>query len=115
MENPENPNTTQILEMADDRIATAFDRTIILADESEWTGTLGLDSDRQSLWIWLYEDYSISDVFSAFSNPDKTSTIRMIIRTTLNHDVITEEYEGYTQFADLKFREGVISIRLSRG
>ena len=71
-ENQENLVTAQNLETAEDRMTLAYDKKIILADESEWRGTAGLDPENLSLWIWLDEGYEMSEVFIAFRGTDDT-------------------------------------------
>ena len=106
--------TAQSLETADDVVAAAYDRKIILADESEWHGTAGLDPENQALWIWLEEGYEIGEAFIAFSDPNKLTTIKTIVKSNLDYDVFTQEYEGYTNMVDFKLRGGKISIRLNK-
>ena len=92
----------------------AYDKKIILGDESEWRGTAGLDPENLSLWIWLDEGYEMSEVFIAFSDPNKLSIIKTIVKSHLDYDVFTQEYEGYTNMVDFKLRGGKISIRLNK-
>jgi len=112
MESQENLATPQSLETAEDRMALAYDRKVILADESEWNGTAGIDPESLSLWIWLEAGYSMNDVFMAFGDPTKLSVIKTVVKSNLDYDVFTEEYVGYTSLADLKMRGDKISIRL---
>lgn len=117
MPNQENPSglmTVQNLETADDVMAVAYDKKIILADESEWRGTAGLDSENFSLWIWLDEGYEMGESFTAFSDPKNLSIIKTVVKSNLDYDVFTQEYEGYVNMVDFKLRGGKISIRLNK-
>ena len=117
MPNQENTTglmTAQNLETAEDRMAVAYDNKIVLADESEWAGRAGIDPENDCLWIWLDEGYEIGEVFIAFSDPNKLAIIKTIVKSNLDYDVFTQEYEGYTNMVDFKLRLGKISIRLNK-
>lgn len=96
-------------------IDTAFDRKIILADGSEWVGSAGEEPDTPSLWIWLTESYTMSEVFPAFSSPDKTQTIKTRIESHLNHEVIEKIYEGYTFLTNIGLSGQEIKVQLRKG
>lgn len=114
MLNQENLVTAQNLETVEDRMTLAYDKKIILADESEWRGTAGLDPENLSLWIWLDEGYEMGEVFTAFSDPKNLLIIKTVVESKLDYDVFTQEYEGYVNMVDFKLRDRKISIRLNK-
>lgn len=102
-------------ETNDRAIDMAFDRKIILSDESEWNGSAGEESDTPSLWIWLDEGYTMTEVFPVFSNPENTLVIKTMIESHLSHDVIENTYEGYTYLTSIGVSGPKIKIQLRKG
>lgn len=99
----------------DSPVAYAFDRTIILADGSEWSGTAGEEQDTPSLWIWLDSGYEMVETFMAFNNPEKTRTIKAVIDSKINYDTRETIYENYTRLTDIKISGNKIRIQLMKG
>ena len=96
-------------------IAYAFDRKIVLADGSEWPGTIGEEPETPSLWIWLDGEHDMSKVFQAFSDPEKTRIIKSVVDAKLHHDTYEETYENYTRLTDLKVTGEQIKVQLRKG
>ena len=96
-------------------IAYAYDRKIILADGSEWSGTAGEELETPSVWIWLEEGYGMAEAFQAFNDPEKTRTIKSVVDSKLDYDTREDVYENYTRLTDIKLSGEKIRIQLMKG
>jgi len=102
-------------ETNDNPVINAYDRRIILADGSEWSGTAGEEPETPSLWIWLESVYSMADVFQAFNDPEKTGTIKTVVDSKLDYDVFEETYENYTRLTSVNVTGNKIRVQLRKG
>ena len=90
----------------------AFIRKIILADGSEWNGSVVLASDSGVIFITLDEGYSFAETFAVFNDPSKTSLIKTTLESSINPIYEQNEYRNFTVLTDIKLLGGEIQIRL---
>ena len=96
-------------------VGKAFDRVIILADESEWSGTVDEEFDTPSLWVWLDPFYSMDEIFQAFNDPEKTRTIKSVLDSKISYDTIEKTYENYTRLTNFGLSGNRLRVQLRKG
>lgn len=91
----------------------AFIRKITLADNSEWTGSVAIGTEKNSIWVTLDEGYSLAEAFVAFNNSQKTSLIVATVESLINPFYEKKEYRNFTNMIDIKIqgREVLICLR----
>lgn len=87
-------------------------RTIILADGSNWDGTVNVTTDRYTMFVNLDKGPTMAEAFMAFNDPSKTDKIKTMLKIPTAHYEKEEEYLGYTNLMDINIRGEEITIQL---
>lgn len=89
---------------------SAFVPKIILADDTELSGSAGLNETNDDLWVWPDEVMGIAEAVVIFDNPEKT---RKMTVSYAPGDL--RVFEGYTQITTVqKNAIGKVSVRLRK-